>query len=263
MTWFNIMSYHPSRDRLSNCQLNRESSRGDQDQGWMLGKRPIYVNKYSGAAAEAGSWAAPYKTAQKAFDSRFMSNSVLVLMGGGYNLATPVDPNDVGVNMVTRFSASSIGPPPDNMLYELPVDLQNSSSAQVAAAMATAKAEDSSARNVIKVAKEGAQKATTPGAADALLAEAEIQRQQHLASAMSALAEAESYAQGKEQVALQLELAQRHKHAGNCEQAMVYFSRVAENTVQPYLKQRALSEIKGCQKQLEKAKPQTEAGSDG
>lgn len=263
MTWFNIMSYHPSRDRLSRCQLDRESSRGDQDQSWMLGKRPIYVNRDYGGAVEQGSWAAPYKTAQKAFDSKFLSNSVIVLMQGGYSLSTPVSPNDLGVNMVTRFSASSVGPPPDNMLYELPVDLQNSSSDQVAAAMVIANDEDSRARNVIKVAQEAAQKAATPGAAETILEKAEIQRQQHLAIALSSLAKAASYAQGKEQVALELELAQRHKHAGNCEQAVAYFSRVAENTVQPYLKQRALSEIKHCQKQLENSKPRAEADSDG
>lgn len=257
----NIMSYHTSEPqlRISTCQLGRVSTQGDSDRAWLLTRDPVYVNNSYIPGFEFGRYVFPYNTIQEAVASG-LSNEVLVLQGGSY--AEPTSVMDGSSYVVTRSGTSYVGN--GCLLYTLPTDLENSQTAEVSNAIKAVQTEDNAARMVMNEAKEALETAVTEAvdANDAeaeqdvnslIMANAEAARKVYEDNAISHLLDAETFATGKEKVAILLELAQRYKHSGDCTEAVGYFILVADNTTQPHLREKALFEANHCQEMLEKS----------
>ncbi|MBW8041488.1 MAG: hypothetical protein FVQ85_16025 [Planctomycetes bacterium] len=258
----NIMSYHTSEPqlRISTCQLGRVSTQGDSDRAWLLTRDPVYVRS-PGGLFQFGTYIFPYTTIQAAVASG-LSNEVLVLQGGSYTEPTSV--MDGSSYVVTRSSSSYVGN--GCLLYTLPTDLENSQTPEVSIAIKAVQVEDNAAREVMreaiaavetvvieeddanKAAPEPEQDDTSP-----ILANAEAARKVYEDNAISHLLDAEAFATGEERVAILLELAQRYKHSGDCTEAIGYFILVADNTTQPFLREKALFEANHCQEMLEKS----------
>ena len=226
LVWFNVMSYHPARDRLSPCQMSRESKQADHDRNWLLTKLPIYVRS-GWTGSQQGFYARPYSTLQAAVDAGGLSGKVIVLEQGSYNLNTPINAD---VEMITRSGTSTVSAP-DMPLYTLPV-LEQSESPGVRAAIESVKKADR----------------------DAIRASTDVKKTQHLNEAVYYLLETEKHASGDEKLAVQLELAQRYRHSGNCERAIKFYKLVADGTDQKYLRERALQLANECQEKLMKEK---------
>lgn len=262
MVFNNVMSYHTGEPqlRLSYCQMDRKSSTADSDRGWLLARTPVYVDStYTGS--ESGRFPTPYITLQSAINAG-LSGKVVVLQQGSHTAPTSV--MNVSSYMVTRFGTSTVGQ--GCLLYSLPTDLENSKTPEVRNAIKAVQADDNAARKVMREAKAAVKtvviEEVDPNKADPepeqddrspILENAEAARKVYEGNAIAHLLKAETFATGKEKVAILLELAQRYKYSGNCAEAIVYFMLVADNTTQPYLRERALFEANHCQEMLEKS----------
>jgi hypothetical protein len=217
IVWFNIMSYHAG-DVLSQCQMDRMSTQGYDDRSWIYSREPIYVNSAAIGSFPTGSFVNPYKFLDSALNAWNINGKVLVLQNGSY---TTVEPQiDEVIEVVTRFGDSTIArsATESDVLYTLPVNLESESkSAYVRDAISDVKEND---RN---------------GKPD---------------KAIEKLIEAEAYAQDKEKIAIQLELAQRYRHSQNYEKAVEYYNLVAEATEQKHLREEALRLVEVCKAKL-------------
>ncbi|MBI5193120.1 MAG: hypothetical protein HZA08_06725 [Nitrospirae bacterium] len=252
MTYNNIMSYHtdePQR-RISPCQMDRVSSQGYADRWRLYTRIPIYVNRFAPWAwlIQDGSFVFPYENFQNALNAGGYSSMAFVLQQGSFNVNLGATIN-TNVEIITRSGPSAVYAP-GVQLYTLPVDLANSSNPQVSAAVSAAQSEDTSARMVIKNAEPAASLAATPEAKGAIIIDAQKVSAQHLINAMTHLQNAENVATGDEKLAIQLELAQRHRDSGDCGSAIRYFRIVADTTDQPGLKEEATRQANMCVQQL-------------
>lgn len=256
----NVMSYHTGEPqlRLSYCQMNRTSSTADSDRSWLLTREPVYVDSaYTGG--ESGRFPSPYRTLQSAINAG-LSGKVVVLQWGSYT--APTNPISDSCYMVTRFGTSTVGQ--GCLLYSLPVDMEKSKTPQVSNAIKAVQSEDKAARKVMRdaiaavetvvIEEVDANKADPePDDTSPILENAEAARKVYEDNAVAHLLEAETFATGKEKVAILLELAQRYKYSGNCTEAVGFFILVADNTTQPHLRVRALYEADNCQKMIERS----------
>lgn len=245
--WFNVMSYHPFVDRLTLCQMDRMSTQGYDDWDWLYTKEPIYVDKYYTGSSESGGFDSPYTTLQDALDAGDLNGKVLVLQQGSYLIDQEVI-ND-NVEIVTRFGQSSVSPN-GVQLYELPIDLENSENSKVSAAIKAVQEEDKGARKAIREAKKAAKKTEKEEEKAAIKAKGEAKRMKHFKNALDFLKEAERHAIGDEKIAIQLEMAQRYRNAGDFKKAVKYYNRVAEATDQQLLKEKAMYLANECMKKL-------------
>jgi hypothetical protein len=237
--------------------MGRGSTQGYNNHTWLLARQPIYV-KSTHTGSESGRYTTPYKTIQAAITAG-LYNKVMVLQQGSYTEPTSlIDDNSY---MVTRLGTSTVGN--GCLLYTLPTDLENSQTPEVSNAIKAIQAEDNAARKVMNEAKEALKTVVTEAVdvnnADPkhdvnsqILANAEAARKVYEDNAINHLLDAETFATGKEKVAILLELAQRYKFSGDCTEAVGYFILVADNTTQPHLRERALFEANHCQEMLEK-----------
>ncbi len=245
MVFNNIMSYHGPRDRLSPCQMDRMSSQGYADRSWMYSKIPVYVSTTNLCPLFCnGSWVFPYNNVQTALDAGGLSGRGLVLKQGNYSITQ----NAINFNLeiISRSGTSRIDK--DRPLYTLP-GIDQSKAPGVSTAAKAAQQEDTAARKVVRAAQQNAKSAMNKADRTAIMNAAEVTRKQHSDNAMNYLLEAEGYASGDERLAVQLELAQRYRYAGNCGLAVKYYNLVAKGTDQKYLKARALRLAEGCKQQ--------------
>ncbi|MBC8414189.1 hypothetical protein H8E50_11055 [bacterium] len=246
--WSNVMSYHPSpRNRLTACQMNRESTQAYSDRSWLLSKQPVYVKQGFGGFLKFGSPDFPYSAIDVPLNQSSIDGKVIVLMGGNY--PTAISSINKNVELVTRFSSSTVEKQ-DSMLYELPVELDKSEKREVREAVKAAKKADKAARKAVKDAEKAAKKAEKAEDREALKKEGQLKKNVHIQSVIMNLITASQYAEGKEKMALLLEIAQRYRHSGDCENAIPYYQAVADNTVQEHLKIKAENLIVKCQKSL-------------
>lgn len=255
MVWSNVVSYHPSpRNRLSQCQMDRESTQGYSDKNWLYTKMPIYINSGFTGSPKNGSFTNPYQTLQSAISAGWANNSIIVLQQGSYTMTqSTVNDND-GVNedidMATRFGPSTTSFSEDDPLYTLPVDLENSKTSDVRTAIKAVKEEDTNARKAVKEAEQAARSITKPEDQSVIRTAAEEKRKKHFNNAINYLLGAEKHATGDEKIAIQLELAQRYRDAGNYELAVKYFNLVAHGTDQKHLREEALRNADKYQQEL-------------
>ena len=254
MVWFNIMSYHPTRDRLSHCQMDRESRQGYSDRSWLYSRGVTYVSNRCDFPClwRDGSFYLPFNDLQDALNTGGLTGRVVVLEEGNYTVMSDI--ND-SFEIVTRLGSSTIAHSPDRALYTLPVDLHKSSkSPLVRAAIKATMDEDRATREVLMEGEKAAAKAATPNEKDVIHAATEEKRKFHFNNALNNLIEAERHATGDEEIAIQLELAQRYRDSGNFEEAIKYFEIVANATEQEYLKIDALQNADKCRDDLKKIK---------
>lgn len=246
----NVMSYHVGEPqlRLSACQKDRTSTQGDSDRNWLLTHIPIYVDStYSGS--QNGRFPTPYSTLQGAVNAGGLSGKVIVLEQGSYLLNTVISTN---ADMVTRSGPSIVDH--GAYLYHVPTDLENSKTPEVSNAVKAARSEDKAARKAMKDGKAAAKKAKTSQERASIMANAKTRKKEHEDNALSSLLKAEKFASGEEKIALQYELGQRYRDAGNCADAIKFFDLVAAGTSQEHLRERVLSEIKQCQTKLDSSR---------
>ncbi len=243
----NVMSYHTSEPqlRISPCQMDRVSTQGDSDRGWLLAKIPVYVNSGYTGLFQFGRFTMPYKTLQSAVDAG-LSGNVLVLQNGYYTVSTAISDN---TTIVTRSAPSTVDR--GVLLYSLPVDLEKSGTPEVRRAVKAVQLEDNAARRAIKAAKQAAKSAATAKERALIIADAEAQRKQHETNAVQYLLNAEKFAGGQEKIAVQLELAQRYRDSENYAEAIKFFNIVADSTKQAHLRERALYEAASARKKLD------------
>jgi hypothetical protein len=232
MVWNNVMSYHVSmpQDLLSPCQMDRESTQGYADKGWLLAKTPIYVDYSNNTAPYNGSFINPYKNFQDALTAGGLAGKVIVVeQSSSYTMTQPVLSDAVGI--MTRSGTSVIQ---GAQWYTLPA-VEDSQTAAVRAAARDVQAEDTAGRGAMKAAENAAVGAATQQERDAILATGRENRERHRNNALGHLMRAEKYASGDEKLAVQFELAERYEHAGNCNRAIRYYQLVAEATDQENL----------------------------
>jgi hypothetical protein len=249
LVWTNVMSYHTTdpQVRLSPCQMKRASTQADSDRNWLLTTIPIYVDSGYTGIWESGRFTEPYKTLQGAVNAGALSGKVLVLQKGYYTLSTVINDN---VEIVTRFGTSTVNAP-GALLYTLPVDLENSKTPEVRAAIRAVQEEDNAARKVVKDGEEASKLATKAEDKSTIRADAEKKKRQHSNNALKHLMEAEKFAEDQEKIAIQFELAQRYRDSNNCAEAIKYFRLVADTTEQKHLQEAAVLQINLCQKKLD------------
>jgi hypothetical protein len=242
----NVMSYHVSEPqlRLSGCQLDRVSTQGDSDRGWLLSKQPVYVNSSYVGFLKLGRFTMPFNNLQTAVNSG-VTSKVIVLQSGSYLLQNPITTN---TTIVTRDASSTVDK--GVQLWTLPADLENSKTPEVRNAALSAQNEDRAARKAVRDAKAAAKLAKTAQEKASIMSSAAAAQKMHEGNALNHLINAEKFASGKEKVALEFELGQRYRDAGNCAEAVKYFDMAAKNTVQKYLKERLLYEIKKCREKM-------------
>ncbi len=243
----NIMSYHTGEQqlRVSECQMDRESAQAYSDAGWLLSEIPVYVNSGYTGSFQFGTFIMPYKTVQAAVTAG-LANRVLVIQQGTYPLTSTITDN---TTVVPRVGSATI----DNgaHLYTIPVDLEESEVREVRDAVRIVRSEDKSNRKVMKAAEKAAKKAAKAEEKASIMADAREKRNLHKKNAVDSLMNAERFAGGEEKVALQLELAQRYRDDDNCVEAIEFFNIAANATTQPYLRDRALLEMRLCQDKLD------------
>jgi hypothetical protein len=246
LVYNNVMSYHTDEPqlRLSTCQRGRVSTQNYTDRSWMLGRTPIHVNKFAPFCGilQNGSFSFPYCTLQSALNAGGLNNGVLVLEQGAYTMTQ--ETINANVEIVTRSGASTVDR--GVQLWILPVDLASSTNPAVAGAVKAAQDEDTAERTILREALTLAEKAAGPEEKSVIRAETEVRAGIHRANAIKMLHEAERYATGDEKLAVQLELAQRYRQAGNCVLAEKYYGLVATATDQSALREEALRRSKQC-----------------
>ncbi|MDD5435270.1 MAG: M43 family zinc metalloprotease, partial [Nitrospira sp.] len=252
MTWNNIMSYHtdePQR-RISPCQMDRASSQGYGDRWRLYTRIPIYVNRNAPLWwwIQDGSFVFPYENLQNALNAGGYSSMAFVLQQGSFNvnIGSTINTN---VELITRSGASEVHAP-GVQKYTLPVDLTNSANPQVSSAVRAAQGEDSNARAAVRDAEAAAASAAGPREKAAILSNAGAISRQHSNNAINHLLNAEQFAAGDEKIAVQFELAQRYRDAGDCAHAIKFFRLVADATEQPYLREEVLREANKCAQTL-------------
>ncbi|MBC8414190.1 hypothetical protein H8E50_11060 [bacterium] len=250
----NVMSYHTTEPqlRISDCQRGQVSTQAYVDKGWLLARTPVYVNRSYGGTFKFGTYIFPFRTIQEAINSGGLADKALVLEEGDYPVST-TEINQSNMEIVPRSGAVTIFK--GQQLYELPTDLENSKNIKVRDAVKASRNEDKAARKALKNAEKEAKKLAKKEARTALKAEAKFRRDAHKANALTQLIEAEKQAEGREKDALLLELAQRHRSAGDCEKAIAYYIKVAEKTDQPGLRDWVQMFIKQCTEEIQKQNP--------
>lgn len=204
LVWKNLMSYHSLDDEsvVSHCQLDRSSTQAYADRVRLLNRQPVYVTpSYTGTTS--GSFTAPFRTIQQAITAGLLSGRTLVLDHGPHvRPSGPITAPDAPI--VTRKGTASVqcAPAP----YDLPYSVQDS--------------ENPAVRDAVKRAL----------AAD---------RGKDVAGVIVHLTEAEKHAAGREKMALQLELAQRHREINQLAEAQQWYEKLAEGADQPKLREHA------------------------
>ena len=249
LVYNNVMSYHVDepQTRLSPCQMDRISSQSDGDKNWLLAKLPVYVDKSRFVLFQLGTFGLPYTSLQNALDAGGITNRVLVLQQGAYTMTQ--ETIHTNVEIVTRSGPSTVSHP-GVQSYVLPVDLENSKHPRVRDAVRASQDEERNGRKVIEDAENAVKTAGKAEEKSAIRAEAKEKQKIHRDKAVKGLLEAEQYAEKDEKIAIQLELAQRYRDAGDYERAILYFTKVAVGTDQPNLKQVALFQIDTCRKRM-------------
>jgi hypothetical protein len=245
MVFNNVMSYHigEARTRLSPCQMNRISAQADTDRNWLLSRMPVYVDSNRFFMIQTGTFLFPYWTLQDAYNAGGFANKVLVLQQGAYTI--PQLAGNGPHEIVTRSGPSSISRP-DVPPYMLPVNLGDSKHPQVRSAIRAVQDEDRSARQLFREAEKAEKNAVRAEDKAAIRAEAKVKGKIHHDKAIKGLLHAEQYAEKDEKLAIQMELAERYRDAGECDKAIPFFTKVAEGTDQPNLRQEALLQIDKC-----------------
>ncbi|GMR09112.1 MAG: hypothetical protein BMS9Abin26_2126 [Gammaproteobacteria bacterium] len=254
MTWSNFMSYHvvPPQDRFTPCQKDRSSSTASSDSSWWLTKQPVYVHPANSGLCSIfgicnGTWSAPYPNFQAALNSGGLAGKVIVLEQGNYVITQAAGIN-LNVEINTRQGTSRVDR--GVMTYELPVAINNSKNSAVSTAAKSAQDEDRKSRKVIEAAQLNTKAAITEKARATIMANAEKQRKVHKDNAIKYLLQAEKHAAGNEKLAIQMELAERYWHSGNYQQSLTYYTRVADKTDQPGLKDMALLRVSQSQEKI-------------
>jgi hypothetical protein len=248
LVYNNVMSYHvdESQLRFSVCQLDRASVQGDSDWTWLLTREPVYVrNSYNGP--QNGRFNTPFKTLQAA-EAAGLTNRVVVLHQGNNPVTTAVT-IDENTQIVPRLGTATVGN--GALHYILPTDLEQSENPEVRSAIQAVQHEDQAGRKVMQEAEQASALAATEEERAAIKANAETRRKQHQNSAVSHLRRAEGFAAGREKVAILLEIAERYRDSGNCDEAAVYFNLVAEKTEQIHLRKHGLYQANHCQELLD------------
>lgn len=244
----NVMSYHVSEPQtlLSACQLGQVSTQGDSDRWWLLTREPVYVNSGYTGIFQFGRYIWPYNSLDDVVAAGNLTGKVIVLQGGTHYFADEINGD---AELVTRSSTSWVEPP-GAQHYVLPINLEESEIPGVRAAILAVQQEDSAAREAMRAGRQAAETAPSDEERQRLLAAAEGEKQQHRARALAYLAQAEKHALGREQIAVRLEMAERFRDGGECEEAVRYFNLVAATTVQEHLRIRAENEAEACRKRL-------------
>lgn len=257
LVYNNVMSYHTSEPQLrfSTCQLDRLSRQSDIDRNWILTREAVYVDASAGGGGD-GRYITPYNTLSAA-DSGGLDGKVTVLRAGNYPIGGAMT-IDVQTELVPRLGSALIGNCAEH--FYLPVaELHEADDPALRKAVHTFRVADAERRARLQAAEAVARRAQDNEAdgADARARVLEVKRQ-NLADAVVELEQAAALAEGELQATLILEIAQRHRDAGDCDSASDYFEQVAALTQQPGLRDRALSEAKHCEalRALLHARPQ-------
>jgi hypothetical protein len=218
MVWSNIMSYHNLDDRcmISSDQLDRVSTQTYSDRNWLLTKVPVYVDS-AAWGIQNGSFGNPYQNVQQPINTGELENKVLVLDAGTHGKPSSVITTTTDV--VPRKGNATIKDAPPQ--YTLPCNLEESKA---------------------------------PRVRDAVVRAQQCDRQKDTAGVIANLREAEKVATGREKHALQLELAQRYRDAKQCDDAAVWFQKVADSTDQPKLRDHALGRVGRMKAEAQKAR---------
>lgn len=255
MTWTNIMSYHQPRSVLSPCQKDRVSMTASIDASWLLTKTPFYVhpvNSYNICYFSQtcnGTFAFPFASLQQVllYEQQWggISGRSIVLEQGTYSMGGYTDIN-FNVDIFTRQGASRV----DNeaLRYTLPTSVSDSGSAAGIAAKA-AQRESTLGRKVLRDGEKEAAAASEKSRAE-IKAKAKEKHRQHNLNALKHYETAEKHASGRERHAIQMELGQRHRQSGNYAKCYMYFKRVADDSEQIHLKEKALRNANECKKKM-------------
>jgi len=253
MTWKNLMSYHQPRSLVSPCQKDRMSSQASIDSN-LLTVIPRYVHGPNSIACTInifvpcnGTWSRPYSSLQNALDGSGLSGKAIVLEKGNHLIIQSGGIN-LNVDLLTRQGVSKVDR--ERTLYELPVALDKSKNLAVKDAMKAAKRESTLARKALKEGEKNAA-ASKADKRNAIKKLAKEKSTQHKDNVIYQFLEAEKYATDKELVAIQMELAERYWHSQNYSLCLEYYNRVAANTVQIHLKDKAIRHAQQCQDKLD------------
>ncbi len=251
MTWFNIMSYHHPRDRLTPCQKDRISGTASDDRDWLLTKMPLYVHpgnsvSCSGTASCNGTWQSPFRGFQDVLNSGVAAGKAIVVEEGYYTITQSSSIN-TDVDIFTREGTSVIER--EGLLYELPVDPGLSKNAAVGASVRQAQREATLGRKALRSGNTNAAAAKAQDRA-AIMKLAEQKSQGHKLKVIDYYLQAETQAAGNEKLSIQMELAQRYWHSQNYEQCLIYYNRVAAGTDQFHLKQKAIRHADQCKEKI-------------
>jgi hypothetical protein len=197
--WFNVMSYHPTRDRLTPCQLDRSSDGAFRTRDQILNTNLQYVDANNTSSPFRGTWKDPYRYLSQVDTAVTGGSSYWVLLSGTYDFTGTID--TAVTEVVTRRGASTIRE--DIPRWSAEPDLERSSHPAIVEGIARVRAAD---------------RADDPEAAIAEL--------RTMAASV----------QGNERIVVELEIAQRLGHLGRAEEAIALYRAVHERADDPYLK---------------------------
>ena len=247
-TWSNFMSYHttPPQLRYSSCQKDRVSTQGYTDRAWLLAKEPVYVG--SCVISCNGSFLLPYQTLQQALSAGGLAGKVIVLDDVDTTVTSSTINLDVEIDTREGKSHIDMGV----LDYVIPTDLEKSSG-DVGVREAIREAQDSSreARKVARDTESAAKQTSQDEEREKIRDDGRKLEMAHRDQAIEALHRAEGQAHGEEQVAIQLELAQRYWHRGEFALSRDFYTRAADTTNQPRLQVRALYSAQQAQDKLD------------
>jgi len=255
MTWSNFMSYHTGSPQVqfTPCQKDRASSTASSDSSWWLAVTPRYVHPINSITCTInfftpcnGTWARPYATLQNALDGSGLSGKAIVLEKGNHLIIQGSGIN-ANVDIFTRQGISRVDR--GALLYELPANVEKSKNLAVKDAVKQAQREATLARKALKEGEKNA-KSVSDKERKNIEKLAKQKNKEHKANAVAYLLEAERYAIDREKHAIQMELAQRYWHSKNYPLCLEYYSRVAEDSDQIHLKEKALMHASQCQNKL-------------
>lgn len=246
-TWSNFMSYrtNPPQLRYSPCQKDRASTQGYSDRAWLLAKEPVYIG--SCGAGCSGTFTNPYQTLQQALSAGGLTGKVIVLDDVDTTVTSSTINFDVEIDTRQGTSHIDMGA----IDYVLPTDLEKSST-DVGVREAIREVKDASreARKVARDTEISAKQASHDEEREKIRDDGRKREKEHRDRAIEGLLQAERRALGEEQVVIQLELAQRYWHRGEFALSRDFYTRAADTTNQPPLRERALYSAQQAQDKL-------------
>lgn len=264
-TWSNFMSYHtnPAQLRYSPCQKDRASTQGYSDRTWLLAKEPVYIG--SCVVLCNGSFLLPWQTLQQALSAGGLTGKVIVLDDVDTTVTSSTINFDLEIDTRQGTSHIDMGA----IDYVLPTDLEKSSTdVGVREAIRGVKDASREARKVARDTEISAKQASHNEESEKIRDDGRKREKEHRDRAIEGLLQAERRALGEEQVVIQLELAQRYWHRGEFALSRDFYTRAADTTNQPPLRERALYSAQQAQDELDTPTsgdpetPESEAGPE-